>query len=277
MNFTSIHPGIKTLLTASALLIIQSCSSLLVQPTAPALNEESVTAVLSSFANQETAAKTLFFTGTLTLTGPDSEDSVQILMIADTPPPAGRGGCPRGRMKIELTHPWGKPLIHILVEGSQLDILNFPEKRFYRGTIISEYLSQRLPVPLNLKILWSIARAFPALLEHRSATSPAGNQINLMDGEGHRVQVFELYAGEPLPFKVSFCGENASMVFSHWQDDDGILFARRMTFRSGGQKIGLGIEIDQIRFNTPLPKAVFEMAAPQNFTTVRLKDGRREP
>jgi len=239
---------------------------------------------VSAFTEQEKAAETLFFTGTLTFKERGSENSVQILMIADTTPRAGTeavadaeyragtGARPYGRMKIEITHPWGKALIHILVDGSQVDILNFTEKRFYRGSLNSKYLAQRLPVPLNPSILWSLARAFPALLDHQSAASFAGNQITLMDADGHEVQVFELYSGELLPFKVSFCKENAAMIFSDFQDEDGILYARQVGFRGPGQEISLGIEIDQMRFNTLLPKAVFAMEAPRDFITVHLKD-----
>ncbi len=288
MNFNSIHSGVKTLLAALAVLVFQSCSPLSVPPPSPAMNEESVTAVLSAFAGQENAANTLFFSGTLTLKNQSSENSVQILMIADAAPhdrtksaAYREGNAQKGvqlnrRIKIELTHPWGKALMHILVDGVQVDILNFREKRLYRGSLSSQYLASRLPVPLNLKILWSLARAFPALFEYQSAESFAGNQIALMDEKGQKIQVFELYSSEPLPFKVSFCEENASMVFSDWQDEDGILYARQMKFRSPDQKISLGIEIDQIRFNTLLPKAVFGMAAPQDFTTVPLKDDRSE-
>ena len=284
MNFTNIHPGIKALLTALVFLAVQCCSPLTVKPPSPALTQERVASVVSAFAEQDKAVKTLFFTGTLTLKERGAENSVQILMVADathragteavadTEDRAGTGACPYRRMKIELTHPWGKALVHILIEGSRADILDFTEKRFYRGRLNSKSLAERLRVPLNPSMLCSLARAFPAVLEHRSAVSLAGNRIALLDAEGNDVQVFELYSGEPLPFKVSFCKENVSMVFSDFQDEGGILYARQVKFNSPDQKISLGIEIDQMRFNTPLPKAVFEMDPPGDFITVPSKD-----
>ncbi|MCD6293906.1 MAG: hypothetical protein J7M20_03055 [Deltaproteobacteria bacterium] len=278
MNFTKIHSGTKTLLTALAFLAFQCCSPLMVKPPAPALDEESVTSLVSAFSAQEEKAKTLFFSGTLTLKEQDVENSVQILMIADatsrtgTDDRAGTGACPYGRMKIEITHPWGKTLIHILIEGQRLDILDFTEKRFYRGRLKSNRLSERIPVPLNPCLLWSLARAFPALLKHHEAASFAGNQITLLDPEGEKVQVFELYSSEPLPYRVSFCKENAVMVFSDFEDDDGILYARKVNFHGPDPKVGLAIEIDQMRFNTPLPEAVFRMEVPRDFKTVHLKD-----
>ncbi|MCF8128357.1 MAG: hypothetical protein K9N10_07560 [Deltaproteobacteria bacterium] len=271
MNFTNIHPGIKTLLTALVLFAVHCCSPLTVKSPSPALPQERVASVVSAFTEQEKAVETLFFTGTLTLKERGSANSVQILMIADATPWAGTGACPYGRMKIELTHPWGKALIHILLEGSRVDILDFTEKRFYSGGLNGKYLSERLRVPLNPSILWSLARAFPAVLEHRSAASYAGNRITLLDREGDKVQVFDLYSSEPLPFKVSFCKENVSMVFSDFQDEGGILYARQVKLDIPEQKISLGIEIDQMRFNTRLPKAVFEMDPPGDFITVPSK------
>ena len=278
MNFTKIHLGTQTLLTALAFLAFQSCSPLTVRPPAPALDEESVTSLVSAFSAESEKAKTLFFSGTLTLKDQDAENSVQILMIADATPQAsaddraGTGACPYRRMKIEITHPWGKTLIHILIEGQRLDILDFTEKRFYRGRLKSNRLSERIPVPLNPCLLWSLARAFPALLKHQEAASFAGNQITLLDPEGEKVQVFELYSSEPLPHRVSFCKENAVMLFSDFEDDDGILYARKIDFHGPDHAVGLAIEIDQMRFNSPLPNAVFRMEVPPDFKTVHLKD-----
>jgi len=285
LNFTKIHLGTKTLLTALtalAFLAFQCCSPLTVKPPAPALDKESVTSLVSAFSAQEEKAETLFFSGTLTLKNREAENSVQILMIADATPQAGtddRAGtcaCPCGRMKIEITHPWGKALMHILIEGRRLDILDFNEKRFYRGSLKSKRLSERIPVPLNHCLLWSLARAFPALLKHKEAASFAGNQITLLDPEGEKVQVFELYSSEPLPYRVSFCRENATMVFSDFEDENGILYARKVDFHGPDHKIGLIIEIDQMSFNNSLPKAVFGMEAPRDFKTVHLKDDRPE-
>jgi len=284
LNFTKINLGTKTLLTALAFLAFQCCSPLTIKSPAPALDKESVTSLVSDFRAQEEKAKTLFFSGTLTLKDQDAENSVQLLMVADATPLAGARSradvqvradtqvCPYGRMKIEITHPWGKPLIHMLIEGQRLDILDFNEKRFYRGSLKSKLLTERIPVPLNHCLLWSLARAFPALLKHQEAASFAGNQITLLDSEGEKVQVFELYSSEPLPYKVSFCEENAVMVFSDFEDEDGILYARKVDFHGPDHKVGLAIEIDQMRFNTPLPEAVFRMEVPRDFKTVHLKD-----
>ena len=284
MNFAKIHAGIKTLLTVSAFLVFQCCTSLTVKPPSPALDEKRVAALVSAFSAQESAAKSLFFSGTLTFKNQNTENAVQILMIADASPRAGTKSwadtqvradtqvCPYGRMKIEITHPWGKPLTHILIEGQRLCILDFTEKRIYRGSLKSKRLSQRIPVPLNCSILWSLARAFPALIKHRETASIAENQFALMDHMGDKVQHFELYSAEPLPRKVCFCKQNATIVFSDFEDDDGILYARQMRFHGPDHKVGLEIDIDQMTFNTPLPKAVFSMEAPPDFTTVLLED-----
>ena len=62
------------------------------------------------------------------------------------------------------------------------------------------------------------------------------------------------------------------MVFSDFEDEDGILYARKVDFSGPDHKVGLAIEIDQMRFNTPLPEAVFRMESPRDFKTVHLKD-----
>jgi hypothetical protein len=278
LNFLKIHTGIKTLLTASAFLALQCCSPLAVKPPAPALDQERVSALLSSFSAQESMVKTLFFSGTLTFNNRNTENAAQILMIvdaisrADAKSRADTQVCPYGRMKIEITHPWGKPLTHILIEGQRLCILDFTEKRIYRGGLKNKRLSQRIPVPLNHSILWSLARAFPATLKHQESASTAENQFTLMNNKGDRVQHFEMYSAEPFPRKVVFCKQNATIFFSDFEDDDGILYARQIRFHGPDHKIGLEIDIDRITFNAPLPIAVFSMEAPRDFTTVHLED-----
>jgi hypothetical protein len=278
LNYTNIHSEIKTFLTALAFLSFQCCSPLTIQSPVPALNEERVLALVSAFSAQESVAKTLFFSGTLTFKNQDTENAVQILMITDashrvdTKSWADTQVRPYGRMKIEITHPWGKPLTHILIEGQRLHILDFVEKRIYRGSLNSEHLSRRIPVPLNHSILWSLARAFPALLKHQKAESMADNQFTLLDKMGNKVQHFELYSAEPFPRRVCFCKQNATIDFSDFEDDDGILYAQQVHFHDPDHKVGLEIDIDQMTFNTPLPKAVFSMEAPPDFKTVHLKD-----
>jgi len=271
-----IGSGIKTLLTALAFFAFQCCSPLTVNPPAPALEEERVAALVSAFAAQERVAKTFFFSGTLTFNNRNSENAVQILLITDATPRegtdrgCGTGACPYGRMKIEITHPWGKPLLHILIQGQRIHILDFNEKRIYGGSLKSKGLSRRIPVPLDPSILWSLARAFPALLKYREIASMAGNQFAFLDAMGNKVQHFELYSAEPLPREVCFCKQDATIVFSHFDDDDGILYARRMSFRGPDHKVGLEIDIEQMAFNAPLPEAVFAMEAPPDFKTVHL-------
>ena len=272
-------------MTATAFLAFQCCSPLIVKPPSSAFDKEKNAALVSAFEEQERAAKTLFFSGTLTLKNQDGETAVQILMIADATPRAGdhwagtgadyragTGACPYGRMKIEITHPWGKALVHILIQGQRLDILDFSEKRIYRGHVESRRLSERIPVPLNHCILWSLARAFPALLEHQGTASFSGNQITLLDPAGDKVQVFELYSGEPLPHRVCFCKQNATLVFSDFETDKGILYARQVNFNGPDNITGLEIDIDQMTFNMPIPEAVFRMEAPLDFTIVHLEN-----
>jgi hypothetical protein len=261
------------------ILGFESCSPLTFKPPAPPLDEETVRSIVSAFAKQEKAAKTLFFSGSVTIKDRRSENSAQILMIADVkncPFEKNRAFLPCGRIKIEITHTWGKSLLHLLVNGQRLEILNFNEKRFYQGTLKSSQIASLLPIPLNRAIIWSMARAFPALLAYSRATSQKEGEITLADASGAVVQVFHLYSGEPLPLRVLFTKENAEMVFSDYDEEDGILYAKKMRFHSLTQEISLAIEIDQMKFNVQIPETVFEMVPPHDFQTVLLGHGETE-
>ena len=39
------------------------------------------------------------------------------------------------RIKVELTHPWGQPIAHILVLGNRLEVLSYGEKTIYVSSL----------------------------------------------------------------------------------------------------------------------------------------------
>ncbi len=275
MNFTKRHWGIKTLLAALAFLGLQCCSPLTIKTPAPALDSIRVQTILSDFEGQERAAKSLFFSGTLTLLNGDSENSAQILVIAEPAapvPPQTEPAYAHGRIKIEITHPWGKPLLHLYLEGERLFIIDFTEKQFLKGSLRSRYLASRIPIPFNQAVWWSFVRCFPVVLDFDKAVSTTGGRITLLDSKGDDIQTFALYSAEPLPRRTFFLKQNVEMDFSDFEDDQGVLYARRVTLHQPEHEIVLSIKIDRMTINRPIPKAVFEMIPPRGFKTFLLKD-----
>lgn len=249
------------------LLLLSCCARIVITPPSPPLDHQAITGIISAFKEQGVAVSTLFSSGTLTLDIKGSESDATTLIVATRDP---------SKIKIEITHPWGRPLLHILIMGSSLEILSFTDKRLYSGQIGTLGLSKLIPVPLSLELLWTLARAYPVLLKYSSVRSLKGNQITLLDQRGDKTQVIDLYPKSDLPQRVSFCQQNAEMTFSGFQNSGGIWHAKEIRLNSPEDNARLALEIRQMIFNKPVPKAIFRLETPPDFELVPLKSVNRE-
>ncbi len=260
-------PSITRLLSALLLLLLSCCARVAITPPSPPLNHQAITGIISAFKEQGVAVRTLFSSGTLTLDIKGSESDVTVLIIATRDP---------SKIKIEITHPWGRPLLHILIMGSSLEILSFTDKRLYSGHLGTHDLSRLIPVPLSPELLWTLARAYPVLLKYNRLLSLKGNQITLLDQRGDKIQVIDLYPESDLPQRVSFCQQNAEMTFSDFQNNGGIRYSKEIGLNSPKDNARLALEIRQMVFNKPVPEAIFRLETPLDFELVPLMSVNRE-
>ncbi|MBW2203123.1 MAG: DUF4292 domain-containing protein [Deltaproteobacteria bacterium] len=244
------------------LLLLSCCARVAITPPSPPLDHQAITGIISAFKKQGAMVRTLVSSGTLTLDIKGSESDTNVLIVATRDP---------SKIKMEITHTWGRPLLHILINGSSLDILSFTDKRLYSGQLGHLGLSRLIPVPLSPELVWTLARAYPVLLNHNRALSVNGNQIALLDQKEDKIQVVDLYPETDLPHRVFFSQQNAEVIFSDFQNSDGIRYAKEMELNSPDDNARLALEIRQITFNKPVPEAIFRLETPLDFELVPLK------
>ena len=254
------RPG--RLISVLLLLLLSCCARVAITPPSPPLDHQAITGIISAFKEQGAAVRTLFSSGTLTLDIKGSESDATVLIVATRDP---------SKIKIEITHPWGRPLLHILISGSSLDILSFTDKRLYTGQLGTHDLSRLIPVPLSPELLWTLARAYPVLLKYNRVLSLKGNQITLLDQREDKIQVVDLYPESDLPHRVSFCQQNTEVIFSNFQNNDGIRYAKEIEMNSPDDNARLALEIRQITFNKPVPEAIFRLETPLDFEVVSIR------
>ena len=249
------------------LLLLSCCARVAITPPSPPLDHQAITGIISALKKQGAMVRTLVSSGTLTLDIKGSESDTTVLIVATRDP---------SKIKMEITHTWGRPLLHILINGSSLDILSFTDKRLYSGQLGHLGLSRLIPVPLSPELVWTLARAYPVLLNHNRALSVNGNQIALLDQKEDKIQVVDLYPETDLPHRVFFSQQNAEVIFSDFQNSDGIRYAKEMELNSPDDNDRLALEIRQITFNKPVPEAIFRLETPLDFELVPLKSVNRE-
>ena len=207
-------------------------------------------------------ASTLVSSGTLTLDIKGSESDTAVLIVATRDP---------SRIKIEITHTWGSPLLHILINGSNLDMLSFTDKRVYSGQLETPGLSGLIPVPLSPELVRTLARAYPVLLDHNLALSVNGNQIIFLNQREEMIQIVDLFPESDLPHRVFFSRQKAEVIFSDFQNSGGIRYAKEIEVNSPKEDARLALEIKQITFNKPVPEAIFRLETPRDFEVVPLR------
>ena len=261
----SSHPFpsfLSSLLRCLLLLSLSSCATLY-KP----LPDRDVEVILASIQAQERRVFSFYTTGGLSLHDRGWESESHVLIVGNRNP---------FRIKIEVTHPWGRPIVHILIDERNLQVLSFAEERLYIGAFTPETLSRFLPGQLDAHLVWAVLRGYPHLLPYHGTRSMKANQIRLIDQEGKAHEIIDLYPESKLPRMVFFPAKNIVLGFSDFQQIDGIYYARQVRVEDMGGKSNLMLKNGKMVFNKSIPKEVFQLVKPPSFRTYDLEGNSKE-
>jgi len=174
------------------------------------------------------------------------------------------------RTKIEVTHSWGHPIVHVLIDGTTLKVLSFQEDRLYISAFTPETLSEFFPGNFDTDLIWAVLRGYPSLLEYQRAISLGSDQINLLDDKEDVVEIIDIYPDSLLPMEVSYPQQDITMFFSDIQEYQGIHYARKIKVKNTKEKGSLVIENKEIGFNRTFPEQIFFLEKPPLFETFYL-------
>ena len=245
------------------LFLMCSCAILHKTSSYPPLSEQDVETVISGIQEQESKVSSCYMNGQLTVKNWIWNSDFNIF-IAGTKEPY--------RVKVEVTHSWGHPIVHVLIDKTNLKVLSFQEDRLYIGTFTPETLSEFFPGNFDTDLIWAVLRGYPNLLEHKRTMSLESDQITLLDDRENVVEIMDFYPDNLLPRQVSYPQQNITMLFSNIQEDQGIHYARKIEVKNRKEKGSLVIENKEIGFNRTLPEELFLLEKPPLFDTFYLDD-----
>ena len=176
------------------------------------------------------------------------------------------------RLKIEVTHPWGGRLFHILIKDTTLEVLSFEEKTLYAGTFTPYFLSKFLPgLNLDRDFVWSVARGYPILLEHSRFASFGAGQISLLNYDGTPIEVINMLENSKLPQEVLFPSHDIMLDFTAYKEINGIYYAQEVKVGGASGDKELVIHYEKMVFNTAvISTRDFTMSPPPGFETIYL-------
>lgn len=248
----------------SVVLLLQGCSAVSVQPPHPPLESKEMSEVLSGFRAQTDRVRSFFFCGRLSAERSLGGSEVKVAVTGTKVPL---------RMKIEVAHSWGRPLFHILVHDQRIQILSFSERKYYFGDLdaaVKKKKNRFLAGTLNVRQLWAVLRGFPAVKEHATRSSKAGDQMELLAKSGEILQIFELYGESRLPHRVVYPGPDVRMLFSEYEETNGIIYAREVRVKDCAKGTTLTFHRNQVTFNGEIPPGIFELNKPSGYEKVPL-------
>lgn len=244
------------------LLFLNGCQRLGLKPSPPPFTPKETAWILTRAEEQQSRVETFYSSGRLVAGRHFSKSESSILAVGDRNP---------FQIKVEITHPWGQPLFHILVREGDVRILSFPEKRLYVGRLGDPGLSKFLPGFIDAEQLWGVLRGFPQFLNHKTAVSHRGDQITLLNGEGLPVQSIEFPSGTFLPRLVSYTGQEMKVSFSDFQEAEGLYYAREIHLDDFGLGASMDLHYNQVVFNRSIPPAIFKLETPPGYTVFPLE------
>jgi hypothetical protein len=221
--------------------------------------------LITRMLDQEKRVHSFYASGTILVKGWAWKSEAELL-IAGTREPL--------KIKLEITHPWGKPILHILIDKNRLEILSFDEKRVYVGELTAESLS-RLSLPgefCNLNLIWSVLRGYPHIAVYDRISYSDMYRINLVDQEDMDIEIIDLYPENLLPKRVLFPGDSLDIFFSGYKNSDGIDYAEEVTVNNFEGRKDLTIKTRKMVFNKPVPDEIFILEKPGTFETVYMDE-----
>ncbi len=244
-----------------ALVFLFGCAGAERRPPGPPLTPQDAERIAHLIQRSEQQVSSFYALGTVSAGDWYGESDADVLLVGVREP---------FRIKVEITHSWGQPLLHILIEGERVKALSFRENRFYQGTFTAQALSRFLPVRFDPDLIWGILRGYPGMLPHERLKSLGPNQISLFAENGEEVEIIDLYEGKALPKHVTFPGRNIRVTYTAYHEEEGVPYARsvKVARLDGGKRLTL--RYNNMVFNRDIPNDVFAIPKPPAIETIDL-------
>ncbi len=246
-------------------LLLPGCAAVRTLMKGPPLTADRIEAILSDIDDQQARVSSFYAIGKVLLKDGILEAEADALIVGTRDP---------FRLKIELTHSWGKPLLHILVDRDRLKVLSFRDRKLYAGTLTPDALSRFLPGELDISMIWAALRGYPAVLQSKHIISREADRVLVVDDKGTELQSLDLRKGKNTPIKVRFALQGVKATYRSYQSDGEIRYAREVRVEHPESNKSLILIRKKTVFNKTIPEAIFSLKEPPHFDEAGLEEMR---
>jgi len=242
-------------LALMGLITLSGCAPVLFKRP---LSDQELGRVLSLLKTQEEAAATFFTTGQMVVKDWYWDQEADTL-TAGTRTPL--------RLRMEITHAWGQPILHLLVVGKTFKALSYGERKLYMGDLTPGALSKFFPADLDADLIWEVLRGFPKLQLDGRVESRKADQLSSLNRNGDELEILEFDPESGLPRQLSYPERKVGISYAGFQREGGILYAKEVRVKQLEGTRNLTLKNGKMVFNKPIPDELFRMEIPPGFET----------
>jgi len=238
------------------------CASL--RPAPPPLTPPEIEGILQRMDAQKDRVSTFFSLGTVVLKKWLVESEEARILVVGRRHPMG--------IKVEITHPWGAPVLHVLLDRGRLEAFSYSDATLYTGQATPETLARFMPSPPDLESAWAILRGYPAPRIAGEVISREGRVLTCGDGCSDPPWTLHMRPDTLEPRKLAYPGSGLEVDFGTMREQDGIFYAEEVDYRDGKRGGNVVIRNDRVEFNREIPETIFRLAKPPVYRTVDLDE-----
>ena len=257
--------GFLPYLTLFVLIFLFGCAPLVPYPPTPPFSQEEAARIIASLKIQGNEVTSFQGIGKVRFKDGEHESEANLLAVGSRPL----------KVRLEISHPWGRPLFFVVADNNCTQAVSFVEKKVFRG----EW--GRLSVPpfslltLDMDSLWTVLSGSVPILPHARAASLKQHEIRLFDAEKDVREIIAFSPDSRLPRSVYFPDRGITVVLSDYESSDWGLRPSGITIMSEVHNQSAEIRYKQLRINRPVPEEIFRLVPPPGFEIVDLNTQER--
>ncbi len=242
------------------LTFLIGCAPLVPYPPTPPFSQEEAARLIARLKTQGDEVTSFQGIGKLRFKDGEQESEANLLAVGSRPL----------RVRLEISHPWGRPLFFVVADNKHTQAVSFVEKKVFRG----EW--SRLPVrpfsvlALDPDSLWMVLSGCVPILPHARAASVKQHEIRLFDADEEIREIIAFFPDSRLPRSVHFPEKGITLVLSDYERSDWGLKPSGIVIMSEGHNQSAEIRYKQLRINKSVPEEIFRLAPPPGFEIVDL-------
>ena len=242
------------------LTFLIGCAPLVPYPPTPPFSQKEAVQLIAFLKTQGDEVTSFQGLGKIRFKDGEQESEANLLAVGSRPL----------RVRLEISHPWGRPLFFVVADNKHTQAVSFLEKKVFRG----EW--SRLPVrpfsvlALDPDSLWMVLSGGVPILPHARAASLKQHEIRLFDADEEIREIIALFPDSRLPRSVHFPEKGITLVLSDYERSGWGLKPSAIVIMSEGHNQSAEIRYKQLRINKSVPEEIFRLAPPPGFEIVDL-------